>query len=155
MAAGYFGGYTSKVQDVAQKELAWMRETLNRKVTVEPWYLAHKEFQLYSRRLVKDLETKGIIRTAVESTKLQLHGHMEYVLMAECIRTFPTVTFPATLLLKRDELETLKVTGASVIAALHQSKGQARRAYVDTPFDLLYGFRRKAYHVDLLSPMRC
>ncbi len=75
-----------------------MRESLTRKVSVEPRYLEAKEFQMYSRRLVKDLEAKGFFRTAVESLNLQLHGHREDVTMAECIRTFPTVTFPATLL---------------------------------------------------------
>jgi hypothetical protein len=152
MAAGYFGGYTSKMQDVGQKELARMRESLSRKLSVEPRYLEVKEFQMYSKRLVKDLEAKGIIRTAVESLNLQLKGHCEDVTMAECIRTFPTVTFPATLLLKREEVETLKVTGASIIAALHHTKAAAPRAYVDAPFDLLYGFRGNAYCVDLLSP---
>ena len=33
------------------------------------------------------------------------------VLAAECIRTFPTATFPATLLLKREEAETEKLSG--------------------------------------------
>ena len=99
-----------------------MRESLTRKVSVEPRYLEAKEFQMYSRRLVKDLEAKGFFRTAVESLNLQLHGHREDVTMAECIRTFPTVTFHATLPLKREEVDTLKVTGASIIAALHQTK---------------------------------
>ena len=39
-----------------------------------------------------------------------------------------------------------------MIAGLHVSKAQAARAYVDAPFDLLYGFRGNSYNVDLLSP---
>jgi hypothetical protein len=35
MAAGYFGGYTSKMQDVGHKELQRMTETLARKARVE------------------------------------------------------------------------------------------------------------------------
>ena len=43
---------------------------------------------------------------------LSLHWSDEAdILAAECIRTFPTVTFPATLLLKREEAETNKLRG--------------------------------------------
>jgi hypothetical protein len=35
MAAGYFGGYTSKMQDVGHKELQRMTDALARKVSVE------------------------------------------------------------------------------------------------------------------------
>ena len=62
-------------------------------------------------------------------------------LQAECIRTFPTVTFPVTLLLKREEIETLKVSGASVIAALHHGRSHKARMYIEAPFDLMCGFQ--------------
>ena len=55
---------------------------------------------------MKDLELKGTIRTAVEGINLSLHWDEPDILAAECIRTFPTVTFPAMLLLKREEAET-------------------------------------------------
>ena len=152
MAAGYFGGYTSKMQDIGHRELGRMRESLARKVTAEPKTIQHEAFKSYSKRLVKDLEAKGIIRTAVEGVNLALFANHEDVLMAECIRTFPTVTFPASLLLKREEIETQKVTGTSVIAAVHDSKEQRSRAYVQAPFDLLYGFRGNEDNVDVLSP---
>ena len=70
---------------------------------------------------------KGTIRTALESINLSLHASHPDVLMGECIRTFPTVTFPATMILKREEIETLKVSGASIIAALHHGHGQKAR----------------------------
>jgi hypothetical protein len=95
---------------------------------------------------------KGTIRTAEESVNLSLYAAHVDVLMAECIRTFPTVTFPASLLLKREEVETRTVTGASVIAALHHGHGSHARAYIDPPFDLMYGFRGSEQNVDLLSP---
>jgi hypothetical protein len=109
-------------------------------------------FNLHSKRLLKDLEAKGIIRAAVESVNLSLQANHKDVLMAECIRTFPTVTFPASLLLKREEVETKKVAGSSVIAALHHSRCQKGRAYVEAPLDLLYGFRGSSFDVDLLCP---
>ena len=67
--------------------------------------------KIYARRLVKDLELKGTIRTAVEGVNLSLHWNEADILAAECIRIFLTVTFPATLLLKREEAETNKQSG--------------------------------------------
>jgi hypothetical protein len=93
MAAGYFGGYTSKMQDVGQRELGRMREALVRKVSVEPRHIQQDAFKLYSRRLIKGLEAKGIIRTAVESVNLALRTNHPDVLMEECIRTFPISGF--------------------------------------------------------------
>ena len=107
---------------------------------------------------MKDLELKGIIRTAVEGMNLSLHWNGEsHILAAECIRTFPTVTYPATLLLKREETETNKPSGVqkketSVIAALYHGRGDKHRMYREAPFDLLYGFRGHQDAVDLLSP---
>ena len=78
---------------------------------------------------------------------------------------FPTVTFPATLLLKREEAETNKLSGVqkkelrmadepgpSVIAALHHGRGDLNRLYKEAPFDLLYGYRGREMSVDVLSP---
>ena len=44
--------------------------------------------------------------------------------------------FPAMVLLKREEIETLKVSGDSVIAALHHGHGHKGRMYQEAPFDL-------------------
>ena len=152
MAAGYFGGYTAKMQDVGHRELQRMNEALARKVSVEKKPLSHDTFKLYSRRLVKDLEAKGIIRTAVEGCNLALQASCKDNLRAELFSTMPRVNFPASLLLKREEVETKKVTGRSVIAAVQGNKQQGRRAYVEAPFDTLYGFRGQEYGVDALSP---
>ena len=75
------------------------------------------------------------------------------------------MAFPATLLLKREETETNKLSGVqrkevaigndagpSVIAALHHGRGDANRMYKEPHFDLLYGFRGGQDSVDLLSP---
>ena len=139
--AGYFGGYTSKMQPIGERETRLMREAAERKVEGEKKGSTASDFQKYVRRIVKDLEMKGIIRTSLESINLSLHATHKDVLKSECIRTFPTVTFPATLLLKREEIETLKASGASIIAALHHGHGQKAHMCVDPPFDLMYGFR--------------
>ncbi len=95
---------------------------------------------------------QGIIRTTVESLNLSLNANKTDVLSAECIRTFPTVTFPASALLRREEVETLKTPGISVIAAVYHNKGEGRKTFTDAPFDLMYGFRGSKRVVDLLSP---
>ena len=169
--AGYFGGYTSKMQPIGERQVQQIREATERKVQGEPSRGAAADFQKYARRLVKDLELKGTVRTAVEGINRSLHWQDESdILAAECIRTFPTVTFPATLLLKREEAETNKQSGMqkkgmekkevstgqepgpSVIAALHHGGGNTNRMYKEAPFDLLYGFRGGRDSVDLLSP---
>ena len=70
VAAGYFGGYSSKMQDIGAAEVKRLRATLERKVSGEPAQKPAQDFQKYSRRLVKDLEAKGIIRTALEGVNL-------------------------------------------------------------------------------------
>ena len=78
---------------------------------------------------MKDLEMKGTIRTSVEGINLSLHMNHPDVLMGECVRTFPTVTFPAMALLKQEEIETLIVSGASAIAALHHGHGHTTHVH--------------------------
>ena len=79
-----------------------MRQALTRKIEREPEDDSVKAFKDYSRRLLRDLEGKGIIRTSVETVNLAEHADDQDVLGAECVRTFPSVTFQAQLLLKRD-----------------------------------------------------
>ena len=95
MAAGYFGGYSAKMQDVGQKELQRMEQAMERTMLVESSVPAQKLFPLYSKRLVQELEAEGAIRTSVESLNLSLHADGPDVLSVECLRTFPIVTFPA------------------------------------------------------------
>lgn len=164
--AGYIGGYTSKTQPIGERQVKQLREATERKVEGEPSKCVAEDFKKYARRLVKGLELKGTIRTAVEGMNLSLHWKEDYdILFAECIRTCPTVTFPTTLLLNREETETNKRSGVqrkevaigsdagpSVNAALHHGRGDTNRMYKEPPFDLLYGFRGGQYSVDLLSP---
>ena len=151
--AGYFGGYSAKMQDVGRKETARMGSALYRKLENEKDSVDPAGFRYYSQRLVRDLEAKGILRTSVETTNLSIHLNEMDILEAECIRTFPTVTFPANLLLKREEIETGKVKGASVVAAVHAAGSSfMRRAYMEAPFDLMYGFRGTDTDLSLLSP---
>ena len=82
MAAGYFGGYTSKTQDIGQKELRQLREALERKVDREQRKPLPKSFQEYSKRLLKDLEARSTVRTAVENLNLAIHSDLAASLSA-------------------------------------------------------------------------
>ena len=59
-AAGYFGGYTSKMQLIGQREVRLLGQCLKRKLEVERKSPQAAEFQKYSKRLVRDLDGKGI-----------------------------------------------------------------------------------------------
>ena len=140
------------MQDIGVKEVKRLREASDRKMQSDGPMGLNKKFALYSKRLVKDLEGKGIVRTAVESLRLSKFADDQDVLMAECVRTFATVTFRAADLLKREEIETGKASGKSIIVAVYHAKGEGRKTFTDAPMDLLYGFRGAKRKVDLLSP---
>ena len=83
-----------------------MEATILRKIDTGPSMIEKQKWHLYSKRLLKDLEAKGTIRTAVEGCNLSLHAASQDYLRAECLRTFPAVTLPASQLLRREEVET-------------------------------------------------
>ena len=132
--AGYFGGYTSKMQPIGERETKQLREATQRRVAGEASEGQATYFNKYVRRMLKDLEMRGTIRTSAETTNLSLHANNSDVLKGECIRTFPHVNFPASLLLKREEIETLKVPGDSIIAALHRDGVTRTRMFAEAPF---------------------
>ena len=149
LAAGYFGGYTAKMQDIGRRELEAMQQALERKLSTNANSEA-KQFHDLSRRIVKDLEAKGTVRTSVEGLNLSMHAANPDALAAECWRTFPTIMFPAQSLLRREEVETQKIVGRSIIAAIHGHKTNSKYTYIDAPADLMYGFRGSQHSVDLI-----
>ena len=151
VAAGYFGGYSSKMQDIGHKETLRLGHALDRKFDAEATSGRSKDFNRYAKRLVKDLEAKGIIRTSLESLNLAWHADTKDVLRAECYRTFPTVSFPGNQLLHREEVETGKKQSSSIIAAVYHGRAEGLKSYTEWPFDLMYGFRGREHNVDLLS----
>ena len=61
--------------------------------------------------------------------------------------------YPALLLLKREEIETAKKRGDSVVAAVRVTgSALARRAYIEGLLDFMYGFRGTEGDLPLLSP---
>ena len=150
MAAGYFGGYTAKMQDIGRLELQRMEKTLHRSYANSSGHeTPQQQFVKLSKRLLKDLEAKGIVRTAVETTNLALHANHYDKSRAECFRTFPTVTFPVTQLLCREEIENNRKGGASAITGVRSNS--QHKSYTDAPADLLYGFRSTGQGVQTLS----
>ena len=71
-AAGYLGGDTSKMQDIGVKELKRTHGILLRKLEGEPRAerSVHAMWKYYSKRLVRDLEGKGIVRAGTEIVSL-------------------------------------------------------------------------------------
>ena len=68
IVAGYFGGYSAKMQDVGIKECQALEKSISRKNSGTASKNEAKAFHDYSQRLVRDLEGKGVIRTSVETT---------------------------------------------------------------------------------------
>ena len=72
------------------------------------------------KRIVKDIEPKGNVRTAKEGISLQLYADHADTLMIECLRTFPTVRFDAP----RAEIVTGKPYGRAVVVPMHHQGGK-------------------------------
>ena len=150
MAAGYFGGYTAKMQDIGRMELQRMEKTLQRSYARSTDHgTPQQDFNRLSKRLLKDLEAKGIVRTAVETTNLALHANHPDNTRAESFRTFPYISFPVTQLLSREEIENNRKGGTSAITGLRSIS--KRQSYTDAPVDLLYGIRGRRQGVQTLS----
>ena len=141
MAAGYFGGYASKMQLIGKIELKHLHQSLERKIEVEKLENMSDAFKVYGKRLVKDLEGKGIIRTAVEGANLAFFADHPDVLMAECIRTFPSATFPAGDLLYREEVESGAIKG-SFLFSIRLATNAAPHLRFPAPYAPMVTLRR-------------
>ena len=120
------------MQDIGAQEVAHLQKTIERKIESEPRLPGATGFQKFSRRLVKDLEARGIARTATDLVNLARYTDQKDLMKAECIRTFPTATFPASLLLRREEIESGKISGASIITPLHANIKKTSRVLGST-----------------------
>ena len=151
VTAGYFGGYTAKQQELGRAELLRMSSALNRP-NIKSIGLSNKEreFRRAAQRMVKDIDAKGSIRTAMETTQLALHANHQDKLAAEAVYTFPTATFPVVVFCRREEIEHNKRSGFSVITGIRTNSKMI--SHTDAPADLLYGYRGNTHAVGLLSP---
>ena len=85
LIAGYFGGYSAKMLEVGKRELAMMEEAMGRKMDESVKLPQSRQFADYSRRLLRGLEAKGVIRTSVETTNLMVNMSQSDLLSAECV----------------------------------------------------------------------
>ena len=95
--AGYCGGYQTKVQPIGDRELARFHQAFVRTVdnranqqSADGQPSVKKQFTEYTKRFFKDMESKGTLRTVVESMNLAEYADHPDPLMAECPRSFPS-----------------------------------------------------------------
>ena len=74
VTSGYFGGYSAKMQDIGQREVLTLQKGIVRKAAVEKSETTAQAFKQYAKHMVRDLESQGIVRTAVETTNLAVHS---------------------------------------------------------------------------------
>ena len=104
-ATGYYCGYTFKRQPVGRKELKASAECLN--------YVEHglqdkrpgQQWHRISNRVMQDCQHRCMLRTAPEEFNLAANSHDHDVMNAEFIRTYMSMDFPGSLLVKRLEFE--------------------------------------------------
>jgi len=151
--AGYFSGYSAKTQPVGRTEMLRSSQALERDASAAEQVPEAKAIRDAAKRMVRDLESKGVLRTTVETTNLAVHDHDFDNLAAECIRTVSSVDFPALMLLKREEAER-GAPGTDALSTPVTAAGAPfrRRAYLQAPFDLMYGYRGTDARVYYLSP---
>jgi len=142
--AGYCGGYQTKVQPIGDKELTKFHQafirTVDSKAKQEKNASVIQKYNEYSKRFFKDMESKGTLRTVVESMNLAEYADHPDPLMAECPRSFPSVTFAAGLFLKRSEIETEAMETNTINRPMRHSHGNRGRAHLNEPVDIMYGY---------------
>ena len=98
-------------------------------------------FRAQTRRRIRDLEQKGVTRTALETHNLADKGDVTDLPAAESICTFPRVTFSAHLLLERQKAEAGMSSVTATVALLCRQERGFKRSYTQSPLDLMSGFR--------------
>ena len=150
---GYFGGYINKAQPVGSFELRKCMQnmrTLNERIGVE--YTQADQMRTVSRRMIVDLELRGVLRGGPEVFNLCVHMKEEDSLFAECIYTFMTVSFPSGDFVNKLEAEWQGV-GSEISRRIPKSKGPRSSRRSDTaPRVDGYGFRGQNPLVLYLSP---
>ena len=150
---GYFGGYITKAQPVGGYELRKCiknMQTLHDRIAVE--YTPADQTRTVSRRMIVDLELRGVLRGGPEVYNLSVHMREDDSLFQECIRTFMTVSFPSGDIVKKFEAEWNGV-GGEIVRRIPKSRGpKSFHRYSSAPLIDGYGFRGQSPLVLYLSP---
>ena len=154
MATGYFAGYIVKVQPCGRYELKKctdkmysLRERIQMRTTGD-------QARAATRRMLTDLEQKGVLRGAVECFNLCVNLREEDSLFQECVRTFMSTSFPGSAFLHRLEMELAGVGAECVSMRIPATRRpNARTKASRAPEAEAYGFRDiRDKRIGMLSP---
>ena len=151
--AGYFGGYIVKAQPVGNYELRKctnnmhvLRERIA--TTLSP---ADQQTAVV-RRMVVDLDLKGVLRGMPEVFNLSVNMRRDDSLFQECVRTFMEISFPGGDFLARLEAETNGIGAEFTRRVPTTRRPKSRARYMSAPYVDAYGFRGTDLRVLYLSP---
>ena len=105
-----------------------------------------------ARRMVTDLEMKGVLRESQASFNLCANLRPEDTLFQECIRTFMTVSLPGSAFMQRLSLELDGVGGDLTLRVPPTKRPGLIARSGQAPIVDVYGFRGPDLRVRLLSP---
>lgn len=154
MTTGYFAGYITKVQPCGRYELKKctgnmhsLRERLEMRTTSD-------QARAVTRRMLTDLEQKGVLRGAVDCFNLCVNLREEDSLFHDCVRTFRSTSFPGSAFLHRLELELAGVGAECVSMRIPASRRPHARSKASRPPAAdAYGFRDiRDKRIGMLSP---
>lgn len=150
---GYFGGYIVKAQPVGGYELRKCMnnmDVLRERIAVT--FTPEDQTRSVSRRMISDLELRGVLRGAPEVYNLSVNMRKDDSLFQECIRTFQEVSFPGGAFLAKLEAESHGV-GGELVRRIPKSRGpKSSYRYMSAPHVDAYGFRGQNPQVLYLSP---
>ena len=154
---GYHSGYTFKKQPIGVKYLDAAAETLNYVVDGMEAKTGAQKYHYMTHRMLQDLQHRCITRTMPEESNLAANWDEHDVKKAEFIRTYLSVDFRGSALLRRYESEISEKPSRDLRKVLPKvgDKEVDEDLYLRC-FDDIYGFRGKnegfSRHVFFLNP---
>jgi len=152
LTSGYFSGYIVKAQPIGRYEL---------KKCVDKMHMLRERIGhcgprdqavAVARRMLTDLEMKGVLREAQASFNLCANLRPDDVLFQECIRTFMTVSLPGCAFMQRLHLELDGVGGDLSLKVPPTKRPGLIARNGSAPIVDVYGFRGMDPRIHLLSP---
>ena len=152
LTSGYFSGYITKSQPVGRYELKkcvdkmhMLRERIGSRTQRD-------QVVAVARRMVTDLEMKGVLRESQASFNLCANLRQDDTLFQECIRTFMTVSIPGSAFMQRLYLELDGVGGNLSLKVPPTRRPGLIARNGCAPIVDVYGFRGRDPRIHLLSP---
>jgi len=152
LTSGYFSGYIVKAQPIGRYEL---KKCIDKMHILRERICNHgprDQAVSVARRMVTDLEMKGVLRESQASFNLCANLRPEDTLFQECIRTFRTVSLPGCAFMQRLSLELDGVGGDLTLRVPPTKRPGLIARGGQAPIVDVYGFRGQDPRVRLLSP---